>query len=309
MIYFTIIEIIPTITAHGLINVSSSSYILAKFPKEKVTFYFQLLNALFGLGAVFGPFLTAITKKYYSKSIQTNVVAVAILSDSATTKAIIITLMLLSISIFLYISEIKKTKPINSSSPQKESNSVTNWSSRNIKIIVFICLGIVCVTGVEHGVGGTLYSFIHTKNLTTESEASMINSSFWLSFTLGRIISIFLSYHMRSSSILVMDLVGSLLSSVLFLLFNDNVSAIWAATVLLGLSLSSQYPTLLSFPSSYLDIKVSSIITSLFIVCGGVGSMVLPYIMISLFNLRRDLRACFMSCSLPSSWFHLFIRI
>ncbi|KAF0974997.1 hypothetical protein FDP41_005750 [Naegleria fowleri] len=270
--------------SHGLINVSSSSHILNKFPKEKVTFYLQLLNATFGLGAVFGPFICALTKKYYSKSISTNVLAVAILSESSTTKAILVLLFLIFVSIVMYIIEIRRTKPISLTSHQKESTGVSSMSWRSIKIILLVCLGIICVTGCEHGVGGTLYSYIHTKRLTTESEASLINSSFWLSFTVGRILSIFLSYHMKSSSILTMDVVGSLLSSIVFLIFSSNVPSIWVATIILGLSLSSQYPTLLSFPSSHLDVKVSSIVTSLFIVCGGVGSMVLPYVMISLFK-------------------------
>jgi len=235
---------------------------------------------MFGLGAVFGPFVVAITK---SES-QGNSLFGFIITDPSTTNAVTLVVTLLIISVVAYFVEIGRNRYSSHNGHHKDSSNGSAYSWRTIKISLLVCIGIICAAGAEHGFGGTLYSYLHTKKLTTEAESGMINSSFWLSFTIGRILSIFLSYHIKSSSMLIMDIAGSLASSVLFIIFSENISFIWAATIMLGFSLSSQYPTLLSFPSSHLDMKVSSIITSLFIVCGGLGSMIVPYIMLSLFK-------------------------
>ncbi|KAL9642611.1 hypothetical protein ABK040_009691 [Willaertia magna] len=293
--------------SHGIINVSSSSYLLSNNSKnsnnsksDNVTFYFQLCNASFGIGAVLGPFLISLMKRMFINNDITingnnNIVNNNgwIVSEVATTNAIFFVLFLLFVSFISYLFILfllfkqHLNKNLNKNMPLFDKNSLKK-NQQNYKIIILlIATSIILCSGAEHGFGGSLYSYLITTKLIDESTAGLMNSSFWFSFTFGRILSIILSYYKwKSHIILMMNFIGGLISCLLFVLFPKNLMVLWFSTMLFGLSLSSQYPTLLSFPSSYLNIKVSSFVTSLFIVSGGIGSMIVPYIMVSLFKNR-----------------------
>jgi len=132
-------------------------------------------------------------------------------------------------------------------------------------------------TGVEITMGGWISTYVLKLNLTSEVNAPLMASAFWGAFTFGRLIAIPLAFRLRPRVILMSDLLGSLVSLIILLLWPTSLSAVIFATMLLGLSVASMFPTLLAFAER--RIHITAQITSIFFFGASVGSMCLPALM------------------------------
>lgn len=128
--------------------------------------------------------------------------------------------------------------------------------------------------GMEVGYGNWIYAYAFKRGMGTEITANYLTSAFWGFFTLGRLLGIYISTRLKPLSILLIDFIGCILSVGLILLFRDSVAILWGGTILLGLSLASIFPTLLSLAEE--RIHITGTITGLFLVGGSLGSMAIP---------------------------------
>jgi FHS family Na+ dependent glucose MFS transporter 1 len=118
--------------------------------------------------------------------------------------------------------------------------------------------------------------------LGTGRTAAYLTSAFWGSFTLGRLFGIWVSTRIKPITILSLDLVGCLSSLGLILFFRDSVTILWIGTILLGISLASIFPTFLTLAEERMH--VTGTIAGLFLVGGGLGGMILPWLIGQVFE-------------------------
>ena len=85
-------------------------------------------------------------------------------------------------------------------------------------IIMVLCF--VLYVGGEAGYGAWIYTYAFTLKFGTEVTAAYLTSAFWGSFTLGRLLGIWVSMRARSITILAIDFAGCLVSLALILFFN-----------------------------------------------------------------------------------------
>jgi FHS family Na+ dependent glucose MFS transporter 1 len=142
--------------------------------------------------------------------------------------------------------------------------------------VITMVLCFVLYVGGEAGYGAWIYTYAFTLKFGTEVTAAYLTSAFWGSFTLGRLLGIWVSMHAKPMTILSMDFAGCLLSLGLILFFNESATLLWIGTILFGISQASIFPTFLTLAEERMHI--TGTITGWFLVGAGLGGMILPWL-------------------------------
>ena len=141
-------------------------------------------------------------------------------------------------------------------------------------LIMVLCF--VLYVGGEAGYGAWIYTYAFTLNFGTEVTAAYLTSGYWGSFTLGRLLGIWVSTRMKPLTILLLDFVGCIASVGLILLFQESALFLWIGTILFGIAQASIFPTFLTLAEERMH--VTGTIAGLFLVGAGLGSMILPWL-------------------------------
>lgn len=141
--------------------------------------------------------------------------------------------------------------------------------------VALLVLAFLLYVGAEVGFGNWIYTYALTLGLGTTITSAYLTSAFWGTFTLGRLLGVWVSTRARAATILFVDLVGCLASLGVILLWPDSVTALWVGAVGLGLFMASVFPTTLMLAGERM--RVTGTITGWFLVGGGTGGMILPW--------------------------------
>jgi FHS family Na+ dependent glucose MFS transporter 1 len=135
--------------------------------------------------------------------------------------------------------------------------------------------------GVELGFGNWIYTYTLTLGLGTTITAAYLTSAFWGSFTIGRLLGVWVSTRARSQTILIMDLIGCTISTIVIMLWKDSNPALWIGTIGLGLSMASIFPTIFMLAGERM--QITGAIAGWFLVGSGAGSMLLSWLIGQIF--------------------------
>lgn len=142
--------------------------------------------------------------------------------------------------------------------------------------VILLVLAFLLYVGAEIGFGNWIYTYAFTLGLGTAITSDYLTSAFWGTFTLGRLLGIWISTRARAITILFVDLLGCLASLSLILLWPDSISAMWTGTIGVGLFMASVFPTLMVLAGERM--YVTGTVTGWFLVGGGAGGTILPWI-------------------------------
>ncbi len=142
--------------------------------------------------------------------------------------------------------------------------------------VILMVLCFVLYVGSEVGYGNWIYTYAFKLNFGTEITAAYLTSAFWGSFTVGRLLGIWVSTRAKPATILSIDFAGCLLSIGLILLFQGSSAMLWVATILLGISEASIFPTFMTLAEERMHI--TGTVAGLFLVGAGTGGMILPWL-------------------------------
>jgi FHS family Na+ dependent glucose MFS transporter 1 len=98
----------------------------------------------------------------------------------------------------------------------------------------------------------------------------------------GRLLSIPIAARLRPRWILTGDLAGCFIGLGLILLFPESAAMLWAGAVVVGLSMASIFPTMISLAERRMTLTGAT--TSLFFVGASFGGMFLPWLVGQLFE-------------------------
>ncbi len=149
-------------------------------------------------------------------------------------------------------------------------------------LLVLIAAFFFLYTGAETGFGGWVFTYTVRLGLGSETTAAYLNSLFWGSLTLGRLLSIPLAAHVAPRAMLWGDLVGCLVGIGLIVFWPTSSLLLWVGTFVFGFSMASIFPTVLSFAERRL--AITGRVTGWFFVGASAGSMALPRIIGQLFE-------------------------
>jgi FHS family Na+ dependent glucose MFS transporter 1 len=103
--------------------------------------------------------------------------------------------------------------PLRKKAPEKSTGRSING------LFLLIVLFFMVYVGLEVGYGNWIYTFSTRLHLASEVDAAYLTSAFWGAFTIGRLLGIGISSRLRSQTILLADLAGSLVAFSILLLW------------------------------------------------------------------------------------------
>lgn len=143
--------------------------------------------------------------------------------------------------------------------------------------IITTALFLFFYVGSELSYAGWIFTYTTTLNLADPATAAYINSSFWLSFTVGRLLSIPLSTRLNSTKVITSGLAGALLSILFILLVPKSLEVLWIASIGAGFFMAPIFPTGVTLAGE--SIHLTARITGLIFLGDSLGGMVLPGIL------------------------------
>nr|XP_029487043.1 sodium-dependent glucose transporter 1-like isoform X1 [Oncorhynchus nerka] len=131
--------------------------------------------------------------------------------------------------------------------------------------------------GAEVAYGSFIFTYAKDYIHMDEAQAAGLNSLFWGTFAAGRGLAIFFVSCMHPGTMILLSLVGCTLSSLFLTLFSTNRVALWICTGVYGASMSTTFPSGISWVEQYTTVTGRS--AAVFVVGAALGEMVLPALM------------------------------
>lgn len=170
-------------------------------------------------------------------------------------------------------------------------------------------LGVVMLiyVGTEAGVGSWGITYLNRSSGMALDTASFALSGFWLALTAGRLTGGFVGAALGARNLLTICFAGGTAGALLLLLLGGNAPLMAAALLLLGFSIGSVYPTMVSFGASTFPTgpgKAAGFVMAM----GSVGGMVLPLLLGALLDWRGTYSsmALLLACCVTMLVLHLW---
>jgi FHS family Na+ dependent glucose MFS transporter 1 len=243
--------------AEGITDIGGNLMIIWVF-QDNLAPYMNALHFMFGFGSLLAPMITASFLSFENSLLLTYWV-----------------IALLYLPSMIGLSLLPSPKRIESTTLKEEKN-------RQTRLIILFSLIFFTYVGVEITFGNWIFTYASESRLATDLQAAFLNSTFWGSFTAGRLIGIFLSKKVKPKTMLLINFTGTVFCLLLLVLFRGSVTILWTASMLLGLFLATSYPTLMVFAGSLFTITGS--ITRWFMAGSGLGVLLIPFVMTYLFD-------------------------
>jgi FHS family Na+ dependent glucose MFS transporter 1 len=150
-------------------------------------------------------------------------------------------------------------------------------SLRNVLPLVIVALlFLFFYVGSELTFGNWIYTYAVTLNLADVTRAAYLTSGFWLSFTIGRAISIPVAARFKPAQILAVAFVGGLGALALLILASNSINMLWVATLAVGFFMAPIWAT--GYNLAGQSIRLTATISSIIILGDSLGAVVLPWI-------------------------------
>src|SRR4030095_11498575 len=118
--------------------------------------------------------------------------------------------------------------------PHAQPNAATDRMQvdrRDYAIVIIAALFLFFYVGAEVAFGGWVYTYAVTLKLTGPAEAAYLTSAFWLSFTIGRLVSIPLATRLQPRPTLLVTLFSCLAITALLILVPGSNLVLWLVAI------------------------------------------------------------------------------
>eukprot|EP00753_Platysulcus_tardus_P002897 PLAT12015.2.p1 GENE.PLAT12015.2~~PLAT12015.2.p1 ORF type:complete len:523 (-),score=151.62 PLAT12015.2:56-1624(-) len=150
-------------------------------------------------------------------------------------------------------------------------------------LIASVCFFLLAYTGLEFVFGGYIYTYAVKSSLQLKPVvASEVNALFWGMLTVGRVLAVPVSARLRPATLLAIDLAACAAAGLLMVIdilqpgwFGGSLLLrIWLPAGLLGLGVSTVYPTIVTLVAERMEVK-GAVVTA-FIVAASIGMVAMP---------------------------------
>ena len=250
VLYLLIVVLVVVGSAGGMLDVGCN-ILLVWVHGSRVAPFMNGLHFFFGLGALISPLIVGRVIKSTGGIYWTFWVLALVLIPSV-----------------VFLSSI--------SAPQIRIHTRDKESRRGDYFLVgMISFFFFLHVGGEFAFMGWIYSYAVTLGLADKIVAARLNSVFWVSLTIGRLLGIPVAARFKPRYILIYSLAGCVLGPCIILIYSRSAAALWAGTILTGFSMASLFPMTITFSETHL--RLSGKITSMFLAGSSIGSMFLPW--------------------------------
>lgn len=245
-------------TAEGALGVGGNA-LLVWVHQHRVPPYMNGLHFAYGVGGVISPLI---------------VVRTLSINNTTAGPYFVLAVLILPAAALLFALP----SPKNQQASQEQSNA----GRINYKLVWLIALLLGLYIGAEVSYGGWIYSYVLGMSLGDEKMAGDLTSVFWGALTAGRLLGVPIAARLRPRTILLIDLIGCFISVGIAIMWATSLTAITVATVGIGLSMASIYPTALTFAERRM--KITGQVMSYLIVGGSAGGMIVPLLVGKMFE-------------------------
>lgn len=239
----------------GIINTGANTLLMWTHGK-KAGPYVNGLHFAFGLGAFLAPTVFAQVLRL-GGTYQQAYYALAALA--------------LPVSLFLLLLP---------GSPKLQVDDEASHSPTNLRqmlpMIIIAMLFLFFYVGSEITYGNWIYTYTLTLELADATRAAYLTSGFWLSFTIGRAISIPVAARFKPAQILTVAFVGGLGALALAISVPNSLTMLWVATLATGFFMAPVWATGYNLVGQ--SIKLTATVSSIIILGDSFGGVVLPWV-------------------------------
>jgi MFS transporter, FHS family, Na+ dependent glucose transporter 1 len=237
----------------GFINTGANTLLIWTH-KEKSSPYMNALHFFFGLGAFLAPFFVA-QLLTISGGYRWAYWVLAVVGGLAG-------LRLLTL----------KGNPQHT-----QTASITEGSTRiNYPLVIAAMLFLFFYVGAEIAFSGWIYTYAFTLNLANTTTAAYLTSGFWLTFTIGRLISIPLATRYKPQQLIAAALAGCLSILIVALIIPMSSTLVWILALVLGLCMAPLWPS--GFTLAGQSLQLTSRVSGIILLGDSLGFMILPWL-------------------------------
>jgi FHS family Na+ dependent glucose MFS transporter 1 len=242
--------------ADGLVNTGANTLLVWTYG-EKVGPYMNGLHFFFGLGAFLAPILVAQVIDVVGGYRW----AYWILAACAT---------LVSLRLLTLLGHPRPALHRNTGMRQLVGAHIDS------PLIISAALFLFFYVSAEVAFGGWVYTYAIALKLASVVGAAYLTAGFWLSFTLGRLLSIPLATRFTPPQIVLVALCSCLCLLALVISMPDSRVVLWSVTLGLGCCMAPLWPT--GFTLAGQSLRLTASISGLILLGDSFGCMVLPWL-------------------------------
>jgi FHS family Na+ dependent glucose MFS transporter 1 len=225
---------------------------------SRVAPYMNGLHFFFGAGAFVSPLL----------------IAQAVLLTSSHAWAFrLIALLILPIAAFV----LTLPSPVPHRQP-----TVTAIGRSEPSLLPLMVIFMLVYVAAEVSYGGWSFTYATSTGLADEATAAYLTSLFWGAITLGRLLAIPLAARVSPAQLLGGSVAGAALGLLLVNLAAGSAIALWAGTLITGLSMAAIFPTTIILAGTFMT--VTGRVTGWILFGSSVGAMLMPWLAGQLFG-------------------------
>jgi FHS family Na+ dependent glucose MFS transporter 1 len=244
--------------AEGALGVGGNA-LLVWVHQSRVPPFMNALHFFYGVGTLISPLIIAVTLS---------------VNNSTVAAYFVLAIIILPAAALLF--------GLPSPKNQQASDEQSDADKINYKLVALIALLLCLYIGAEVSYGSWIYNYVLKMNLGDDKMAAYLTSIFWGSLTAGRLIGVPVAARLRPRTILLIDLIGCFISIGVALAWSTSLLAITLASIMIGLSMASIYPTALTFAERRM--KITGQVTGFLIVGGSTGGMIVPLLIGQMFE-------------------------
>lgn len=162
--------------------------------------------------------------------------------------------------------------------PQHAHTAATQRETErpNYPMVISAMLFLFFYVGAEIAFAGWIYTYAFTLNLADATMAAYLTSGFWLTFTIGRLISIPLTTRFKPQQLIAAALSGCLavLGAALFL--PRSSSLVWILAAALGFCMAPIWPS--GFTLAGQSLRLTARVSGIILLGDSLGGMILPWL-------------------------------
>ncbi len=242
--------------ASASVNVGGNALIVQEYG-HRVRPFMSTLHFAFGLGGLLAPMLVA-QVVHYANSLQITYWSLALLT--------------LPVAVITFLA------PGPKPAEHKHLDPAAPLPRLTIALFAFFFF---LEVGAEASVMGWYFSYAAERGMSAQTAAYM-NSAFWAAFTVGRLVTIWLTTRFNVVSLVVAHLCLTLLIVLALIVFSPSAFVLWLGAIGFGLAVAPVFPNIFGFAQRVLGL--SGKVTGFFLVGSSAGSMFWPWLIGQYFN-------------------------
>ncbi len=237
----------------GFVNTGANT-LLVWTHKDKSSPYMNGLHFCFGLGAFLAPFLVAqvLTIPGGYRWAYWGLAALGGLAG----------LSMLTLK--------KNPQHAHTTTAQSETTRL------NYPLVAAAMLFLFFYVGAEIAFAGWIYTYAFTLHLADATMAAYLTSGFWLTFTIGRLISIPLATRFKPQQLIAVALGGCLTVLGAALILPLSSTLVWIMAAALGFCMAPIWPS--GFTLAGQSVKLTARVSGLILLGDSLGGMILPWL-------------------------------